>query len=115
MGKKKERAVGCVLINDHRKTHKRRDPKKDSWLHTTEMDELPYPGYDAKLDKLKSCTEQVSGFVLLHTTEMDELSYPGYNAKIDKLKFCSKQVSVFSLGLTRPKWPNCLIPATTPN
>ena len=59
MGKKKERAVGAVLINDHRKAHKRRDPKKDSWLHTTEMDDLPYPGYDPKLDKLKSCTEQV--------------------------------------------------------
>ena len=63
MGKKKERSVGCVLIADHRKTHKRRDPKKDSWLHTTEMDELPYPGYDAKLDKLKSCTEQVGDWV----------------------------------------------------
>ena len=65
MGKKKERSVGCVLIADHRKTHKRRDPKKDSWLHTTEMDELPYPGYDAKLDKLKSCTEQVGVCVVL--------------------------------------------------
>jgi len=70
MGKKKERAVGCVLINDHRKTHKRRDPKKDSWLHTTEMDELPYPGYDAKLDKLKSCTEQSNLMEFLSTAEL---------------------------------------------
>jgi len=70
MGKKKERNVGCVLIADHRKTHKRRDPKKDSWLHTTEMDELPYPGYDAKLDKLKSCTEQSNLMEFLSTAEL---------------------------------------------
>ena len=75
MGKKKERAVGCVLINDHRKTHKRRDPKKDSWLHTTEMDELPYPGYDAKLDKLKSCTEQVSAVFECADTSLHVSTY----------------------------------------
>jgi len=70
MGKKKERSLGCVLISDHRKSHKRRDPKKDSWLHTTEMDELPYPGYDAKLDKLKSCTEQSNLMEFLSTAEL---------------------------------------------
>jgi len=70
MGKKKERQLGSTLINDHRKSHKRRDPKKDSWLHTTEMDDSPYPGYDPKLDKLKSCTEQSALMEFLSTAEL---------------------------------------------